>query len=539
MVAALLMAVLSPIQFGRAQVQRQSETGTSAGQPVAAPEDLLGRNTPRGTVLGFLAAANKGNYETAANYLNTNQRGRAAMELARDLAFVLDRRLPAHLNELSNDPLGSRSVSVASGHELVGEIPSLNGNIEIVLERVDRGKSGQIWLFSKQTLEAVPDLYNEVNAIAVETVIPDFLLRRILGITIYAWLAFLVGLPLLYISLSILNRLLGALAGWALRHLFKRATAKNPTILPVPIRLLLMAFAIRWSLLNFSLPLLSRQFWASTSVIIAIIALVWLFINANARFETPIKDRLSRRSSAAALSLVRPARRVVDLLCVFVGLLVALYAVGVNPTAALAGLGVGGIAIALAAQKTLENVIGGASIIMDGAIRAGDYLKVSGIEGTVEEIGLRSTRIRTLDRTLVTVPNGQMASITLENFTYRDWFWFHHVIALRYETTLSELSSILDAIRNLLSSDLRIVGRDWLRVRLLGFRPSGLEIEVFAYIAANDWPHFLEAQENLLLQIMALIQDNGARIAPSQTVYLAQTGSMETQALRKAAPTGN
>jgi MscS family membrane protein len=343
--------------------------------------------------------------------------------------------------------------------------------------------------------------------------------------------------------LSLLNRLLGALIGWAIRKIWKRTDTANPTIIPHPVRLLLLGIAIRWSLSKVSLPLLSRQFWASMSIIIAITALVWLFINVSAQCEIPVKKRLARKSATAAASLVRPARRVIDLIAVFVGLLVALYAFGVNPTAALAGLGVGGIAVALAAQKTLENVIGGASIIMDGAIRAGDYLKVGGIEGTVEAIGLRSTRVRTLDRTVVTVPNGQMASVTLENFTFRDWFWFHHLIGLRYETTLSELSSILEGTRDLLSHDLRVVGRDWLRVRLLGFKQSGFEIEVFAYLSARDWPHFLEVQEDLLLQIMELVQAKGARIAPSQTLYLAHTAEpgstqMETEPFRRAAPTG-
>lgn len=122
----------------------------------------------------------------------------------------------------------------------------------------------------------------------------------------------------------------------------------------------------------------------------------------------------------------------------------------------------------------------------------------------------RSTRVRTLDRTVVSVPNGQMASMTLENFAFRDWFWFHHMIGLRYETTLPELSSVLSEIRDLLTSDVRVAGRDWLRVRLLGFRQSGFEIEMFAYGSARDWPHFLEVQEELLLKIMALAHARGA-----------------------------
>jgi MscS family membrane protein len=116
----------------------------------------------------------------------------------------------------------------------------------------------------------------------------------------------------------------------------------------------------------------------------------------------------------------------------------------------LAGLGVGGIAVALAAQKTLENVIGGASIIFDGAVRVGDLLKVGETLGTVEDIGLRSTRLRTFDRTVFTVPNGQIANVSLENLSLRDSFWFHHIFSLRYETTAAQMRSVPQGITGLL-----------------------------------------------------------------------------------------
>ena len=148
--------------------------------------------------------------------------------------------------------------------------------------------------------------------------------------------------------------------------------------------------------------------------------------------------------------LVRLLRRTVDLLVIFGGLLAMLRHFGVNLTPALAGLGVGGIAVALAAQKTLENVIAGASLIFDQAVRVGDSLKMGDVLGTVEHIGLRSTRIRTLDRTLVSVPNSQIANVSLESLSARDKFWFHPVVGVRYETTPRQLRTVVDGIRRLL-----------------------------------------------------------------------------------------
>src|SRR2546429_3757706 len=119
------------------------------------PKDTLGRNTPRGAVLGFLSAARKNNAQIAALYLNTPLRGAAAEDLARQLAIVLDRRLPARLNELSDNPEGSLPDPLRPDEDIVGTIGTDDGDLDILVERVDRGKSvGKVWLFSRETLKS-------------------------------------------------------------------------------------------------------------------------------------------------------------------------------------------------------------------------------------------------------------------------------------------------------------------------------------------------------------------------------------------------
>ena len=195
----------------------------------------------------------------------------------------------------------------------------------------------------------------------------------------------------------------------------------------------------------------------------------------------------------------------------------------------IAGLGIGGIAIALAAQKTLENLIAGISLISDNAIRVGDFLKIGDTSGTVTEIGLRSTRIRTLDRALVNVPNGQIANSTLENLSLRDQFWFHHRLRLTYETTAALLRPILAGLTNLLLEHASI-DKTSVRVRFLGFGESWLDVEIFAYVNALDWPDFLRMQEELLLKLMDLVQAGGGRIGlPSQITYLTTPDSNSWQ----------
>jgi MscS family membrane protein len=212
-------------------------------------------------------------------------------------------------------------------------------------------------------------------------------------------------------------------------------------------------------------------------------------------------------------------------LLLFGGFLFVLHHFGINLTAALAGLGVGGIAIALAAQKTLENVIAGVSLIADDAVRVGDFLNLGDIQGTVEGVGLRSTRIRTLDRTMVSLPNGQIANMRLETLSARDKFWFHPVIALRYETTTPQLHSILTGIRELLRQHSKVDTQS-VRVRFIRFGTFSLDIDIFAYTSAHEWNDFLECQEELLFRIADLVHEAGTDFAfPSQTLYLASDKS--------------
>ena len=498
-----------------------SKPASAEHQP-EAPIDTLGRISPRGTVMGFLSAARKGNAEIAALYLNTPLRGKAAGDLAAQLALVLDRRLPARLNELSDKPEGSVPDPLRPDEDLVGTINTTKGELDILVERVDRGKAGKVWLFSRKTLTAIPGVYEELNAPEAGRKVPEFLLTsRFLNVSLFQWLAVFVGMPLLYLLTGLLNGFLSFAVGALRRRLRKNPHLHNPQILPVPIRLLLLAIAIRWLKSRIGLSLLSRQFWSMTAVIIAIAACTWLLILINGWVEHYFAARLRRRHLSGSTSILRLGRRVVDVLVLFGGLLFTLYHFGVDPTAALAGLGVGGIAVALAAQKTLENVIAGISLIADQAVRVGDSLKLGEIVGTVEDVGLRSTRIRTLDRTLVSVPNGQIANMSLETLSARDKFWFHPIIGLRYETTAERLRSIMADTSKLLT-DHSYIDSESVRVRFLRIAPSSLDVEIFAYLFARDWNHFLEIQEDLLLKIMDIVQKAGSEIAfPSQTMYLA------------------
>ena len=521
--AALIAAVPARAQQPSPPAATQP-TKTAPDPPVPAPaRDTLGRETPRGTVLGFMNAARNSRDEVAPMYLNTALRDRAAVELAFKLFVVLDRRLPPRLNELSDRPEGSLANPLQPDRDVVGSITVGDGTMDIVLERVNRGALGSVWLFSRKTLDEIPDAYAEIDRVVLDRFLPSFLTApRIAGIRLFQWLAVALLLPLGYRLTALLGAVLRPLVAlwWRWRN---PSDATISDAVPGSVRLLLLAIGIRWLLSTVELPLPERQFWWTITAMLLIIAIAWTMVLVNGSIERYINRHISRSEVGAMVHLLR---RMADGLIVAAGVIVTLKYFGIDPTAALAGLGIGGIAVALSAQKTLENVIGGLSIIFDKAVRVGDALKVGETLGTVDSIGLRSTRIRTLDRTIVSVPNGQIANVSIETLSVRDKFWFHHFVGLCYETTSAQLRTVVDETRSYLAAHPLVDGADTIRVRFFRFGPFSLDIEIFAYVLAADWNQFLETQQELLLGIMGIVERNGAVMAlPSQTLHLHSTGS--------------
>jgi len=485
-----------------------------------APDDALGRRTPRGAVFGFLKATSADEMETAVLYLDTPKQGTEAIALARQLAAVLNRYLPARLTEISDKPEGYVQDPRRPDEELIGTVSAPNGDVDIVVVRVDGGKAGKIWLFSNRTLVDLPAFSRESRINTPESDLPRFLVTtRLLTVPLFEWLAVFVGLPFVYFLTGLLNRLLSWTFGKLRRRIWRTGNQPNPSILPVPVRLLLIALFIRWMLTIVELPLLARQAWLSISVMLTITAGIWMLLLTGGGVEQYVVAR--RRKVGGSASVIRLLRRLIEGLVLFGGLLVTLYYFHINITATLAGVGVGGIAIALAAQKTLENVIAGVSLIADEAVHVGDSVSAGEVEGTVVQIGLRSTTIRSIDRRLVSLPNGQMATMRLDTLSARDKFLFRQLVGLLYETTPVQLRSVVAGIRKLLSSH-DAVDLDALRVRFVRFDASAVEIEVFTYVFASGWDNFLEIQEELLHGIRDVIQIAGADVAlPSQRLYIA------------------
>jgi MscS family membrane protein len=195
----------------------------------------------------------------------------------------------------------------------------------------------------------------------------------------------------------------------------------------------------------------------------------------------------------------------------------------------IAGVSVGGLAIALAAQGTLENFLGSLNLFADRPVRIGDVCRYGSELGTVEEIGLRSTRIRGPDRTVTTVPNSDFSKMQITNLSRRDRMLIKTMLGLRYETTPDQLRHVLTRLRELLVAHPRVL-KDPMRVRFVGFGDSSLNVEIVAYVATQDFNEFLGIQEDLLLRVIDLVEASGTGFAfPSQTLYLSRDPGLDAQ----------
>jgi MscS family membrane protein len=233
------------------------------------------------------------------------------------------------------------------------------------------------------------------------------------------------------------------------------------------------------------LPLLQRHYYQLVVGVVFIIGWSWLLSRIVQQVARRVRERAIYTGRTGTESLLLLGERVLKAIIFIVAVFAILGSLGFNMTTALAGLGIGGIAVAFAAQKTLENLFGGVSLLGDEVIRVGDVCRFGDRVGTVEDISLRSTRIRTPERSELSIPNGSLATMNLENLSRRDKILFNTKLGLRYETSADQLRYVLAQIRRLLYEHPK-VETDGARIRFIGYDNGSLNLEVFCYAITRD-----------------------------------------------------
>ncbi len=259
-------------------------------------------------------------------------------------------------------------------------------------------------------------------------------------------------------------------------------------------------------------------------------AWAWLFwIAVRAVFEAVIKSpRIADTSYDAGM-----LRLISGILGVIGVVLIVAYGgqqLGLPVLSLLAGLGIGGLAVALAIRPTLENLIGGFVLFIDKPVQVGDFCSFGGQTGTVERIGIRSTQLRALDRTQISIPNAQFADMQLINWARCDQMLIQETVGLRYETSPDQLRFLLTKVREMLHSHPRIDPQT-VRVRFEGYGDSALNVGIRIYAKTREWNDFFAIREDVFLRIYDIVNGAGSGFAfPSQTVYMGKDGGLDETA---------
>jgi len=480
----------------------------------------------------FLEACNEGKYTLAAQYLDlrklsAKKRESEGSELARNLKTLLDRNYRFQLSKLSDSPEGDKNDALLPNVDELATF-DLNGQaVRLNLERVEQQPAGLIWLVSSDSVSQIPDLNAYLGESALEKHLPSALVNtKLLGAPLWVWLALILLAVLLSVISRWLSKLLIAVLKPVMARYVKSFHPQRLEALAEPLRLLLSVMVYRASLAFIPTALL-RDALLKLLILLFMLGAASLLMRLVDVVSDTVISRLDHRERALTYSIFPLGIRFVKILIFCFAVLVVLQQWGYNTSTILAGVGVGGIAIALAAQKTIENLFGGISLISDRPVLVGDVCQFGGQLGTVEDIGLRSTRIRTNDRTLVTVPNSQFSTMTLENYSRRDRMWFHPTIRLRRDTSPDQVREMMNAINGILEKHEK-VDASGVPLRFSKISDQSLDVDIFAYVQTIDGNEFLRIQTELLLQILEASYRLGIGLAvPFQESYNVSVDSLQ------------
>jgi MscS family membrane protein len=518
---ALLLLLLAAFACAAsAQIPGLPKSGGPAAQ-ADTPADPMGRSTPRGTIVAFSRAVDRSEYSTAASYLQLEPaQVRRAAQLAATLKSLIDRELHENVGRISDEPGGDLQDGLAQDREQIGPMVIDGKNVYITLVRVPDAQSGSIWLISSETLREVPALASVADRTWIERVMPKVLLDRgLFGLSLAHWIV-LVGLLLATCGGLVL---ISVLTAFLARQLVRDAARRrawdawfDATRWPAIAVLTLIIQFLTIPPLGY--PLTFRVVYAQIGRVVLVVALAWLLKRALALVFAHGRSMVRGKDRASTQSLMMLAERMLQALIVIIAIISMLILLGVDSKTALAGLGVVGVALALGAQKTVENLLGGVFLLSDKALAVGDYCSIGGQSGVIEDVTLRSVRIRTLNQSLLSLPAGSLAQSGVENFATRRKFLMQTTLRLRYGTSADQLRRILEGANALFTAPKFEQGECY--VRLLNFGAEAIELELFAYVLTANGEEFRALREGLLLAIASRVEEAGSALAPTRFIQL-------------------
>jgi MscS family membrane protein len=483
-------------------------TGTLPAQtPASGVNDPLGRSSPQASIFQFLEACHSRDYAKAVHFLDLRgmspaDRAKNGPALARQLEDLLD-DTGFDIATLSRNPEGDQSDGLGAAFEHLDTFKVAGKTLDLQLERVEPKSGVRIWVVSAASVAMIPTAHQILSETPFEKKLPQQLVTfEILDTPVWRWIALIVTAFAVWFLASAIAWVLVAAV---------RSVVSVP-LLRSPLRLTLATAGFRIAL-EFAPPSpLPRLFLERAAGLGFALGLAWTAAVVVDLIAERWHGSLDPRVQAISYSVLPLGRQIFKLSLYLIALLSVVSAWGYSVSTVVAGIGVGGIAVALAAQKTIENLFGGVSVISDRPVLVGDVCRFGDHTGTVIHIGLRSTSLRTADRTVINVPNGQFSSMALENISSRNKIWFHPILNLRRDTTSEQLSQLLAAIREILAKQPKVeLGQ--MPVRFIGVGEYSLDVEVGVYVLTSDYNEFLAVQQDLLLQLLQAVERAGTSLA--------------------------
>jgi len=481
-------------------------------------------NTPRKTVETHLKYLQPDNYspEVAASTLNSNSDLATRKDLAIKLKKIYDiNGYYIRIDEIPNSHDFKDSITSKSKYIPVDELP------EIYLTKV-----GNKWLYSKETVENISAIYNETVTFSLSSYkeyIPASLKKRFLTVQIWKY----IGLFVLLIISLVLYRIAAWIIGFFLIRVLKKIM-KNSTIIdqyidPISnqVSVLIVLFFVSILLPVLELPIqLSRWVTLLLSAVVPITLTIIAYRTSDllADFYGAIASKTQNEVDDQLIPLVK---KVIKLVIIVLGLLYLLSVLGIEITPILAGASIGGLAVALAAQDTLKNFFGSITIYTDSPFEVGDWIAFDDGEGVVEEIRLRSTRIRTFHNSVISIPNGSLADKKIDNMGRRRFRRFRTTIGVTYDTPAELLEAYVEGLRKIVEAHPRTISSpNEIHVNELG--SSSINILVYVFFEVKDWSEELKARQNFILESIRLAKELNVRFAfPTTTVHLEEMPGQE------------
>ncbi|MCK5394737.1 MAG: mechanosensitive ion channel [Gammaproteobacteria bacterium] len=492
-----------------------------ANVPQSGPYDEFNRSTPRSSLIALSLALKERDYERAVNYFDfrnlpfSSEQELDNEDLVRRLIIVAKRAMTIDIEAMSDDPNGHKDDGLPSYRDRITTMKTKNGPVEILMQRIPRGDGVFIWKISNATVALIPALDaefgygivgNKLSHIFPHYVIFGFEIWQLVMLVGLLLAAFVIAFVTTFIAVKILQK----------NQRFNKQRLQR--FIAGPLRFLIMILLFRATFDMIAPSLTARAVFEARTFLI--FAIYWIMLGVVDLIMYRLADRMKRNGQQDAAVLLKPAATGVKLMVTLLAIITWMDNLGYEITTILAGLGVGGIAVALAAQKSLENLIGSITIYASQPVHVGDFCKFGKTLGTIEEIGLRSTQLRTPARTIVHVPNALFASGEIENLTQRDKILYRTRLRLSYEDTPDQVKQVLKKIRELIEQH-EFIDEEESRVRFLEFGEYAQELELYVYIKTKVFSEYLEYREDINLSINDIVESVGVKLViPARTSYI-------------------